>query len=198
MARKVCSQCNRPEKVCICSFIPSIDNSVEVGIWQHPTEANQVKGSAILAALSLQNCSLWVGESLKELPQLNAWLLDDKPVYLLYPSTEQEKQVQLVSAVTLAQKKTANFKVLVLDGTWRKTFKMMQLNPALKELPRVMISPKGPSLYKIRKQKNAQSLSTIEAIVSLLAEVENDTAKYNPALQAFEEMQQQQMAFRKT
>ena len=151
-----------------------------------------------MAALSLQNCSLWVGESLKELPQLNAWLLDDKPVYLLYPSTDQEKQVQLVSAVTLAQKKTANFKVLVLDGTWRKTFKMMQLNPSLRKLPRVKIAPQGPSRYKIRKQKNAQSLSTIEAIVSLLAEVENDTAKYNPALQAFEEMQQQQMAFRKT
>ena len=52
--------------------------------------------------------------------------------------------------------------------------------------------------YPVIVDSNDKVLSFPPIINNQLTEVENDTAKYNPALQAFEEMQQQQMAFRKT
>lgn len=197
MARKVCPRCQRAEKVCVCDFIKPIANKIEVGILQHPSETKQVKGTAILAALSLQKCRLWVAEELDEAPDLKAWLAGAKPVYLLYPPTQQKESVEVIDTLNLSQNDPAEYKVLVLDGTWRKTYKMMQINPALQTLPRVTIAPANISAYLIRKQKDSQSLSTIEAIAELLSILEQNPKKFTPLLNAFAQMQQQQLAFRK-
>lgn len=198
MARKVCPQCLRPEKVCVCDFIRPVANSVEIAILQHPSESNQVKGTAVLARLGLANVRFWTGETFTELPELQNWLQEDKPTYLLYPPTEADNQkCQTYLASELRTEPFENIRVLVLDGTWRKTYKMMKLNPELQKLPRVAIEPESPSSYQIRKQKNQQSLSTVEAIVELLSELEGDTQKFQPLLDAFSAMQQQQLAFRK-
>lgn len=199
MARKVCAHCHRPEKVCICGFVEPISNQVEVGILQHPSEVKQVKGTAFLTHLCLSNSRFWVGESLADLPELQAWLQTSSEIYLLYPDTEgfQEEVVSslhLANFIKAEDNKTL-LKILVLDGTWRKTYKMMQLNPELQRLKRVSIAPSAASNYIIRKQKNEQSLSTLEAIAQLMADVENNAIKYQPLLKAFTAMQQQQLQF---
>lgn len=198
MARKVCSQCHRPEKVCICDFITSIDNNIEIGIFQHPTEVGQIKGTAIIADLALKKSKRWVGETLDDAPELQQWLKSSDKVFLLYPPTEdQQAEVNSVNDLQNMYQQQMSFKILVLDGTWRKTYKMMQLNPELMALPRVVLNPQTPSAYKVRKQKNEQSLSTVEAIVELLSKIEGDSAKYQPVLGAFAQIQNQQLAFRK-
>ena len=197
MARKVCSQCHRPQKVCICDFITAIDNRVEIGVFQHPTEAGQIKGTAIIAELALKKSKRWVGETLDDAPELQQWLKSGDKVFLLYPPTEgQQTKVNSVNDLHNMYQQQMPFKILVLDGTWRKTYKMMQLNPELMVLPRVVLNPQTPSAYKVRKQKNEQSLSTVEAIVELLSEIESDRDKYQPVLAAFEQVQNQQLAFR--
>ena len=72
----------------------------------------------------------------------------------------------------------------------------MQLNPDLQTLNRVLIMPTEQSKYRIRKQKDSQSLSTIEAIYELLSQLENSNEKFKPLLNAFEKMQNQQLVFR--
>ncbi|BCN93926.1 DTW domain-containing protein [Thiomicrorhabdus immobilis] len=197
MSRVICSQCQRPQKVCICDFIKPIVNGIEIGILQHPSEVKQIKGTAIIAIHALSHCQYWVGESVDALPGLVSWLQDDKPVLLLYPETENQTTVVANLAIDEIKSQYLNhFKVLILDGTWRKTFKMMQINPSLNALPRIALTPKSASGYQIRKQKDEQSLSTIEAIYELLSQLENSTDKYQPLLTAFEKMQQQQLAFR--
>ena len=59
--------------------------------------------------------------------------------------------------------------------SWKKTRKMLYLNPELAALPRIMLQPQQPSEYRIRKQKNAQSLSTLEAVMALLSELEQSS-----------------------
>lgn len=200
MSRAICSKCHRPQKVCICDFIQPIDNQVEIGILQHPTETKQIKGTAIIATNSLQCCRYWIGESVTELPGLVDWLNDGKQVFLLYPKTEDSHPFIKVQDVdVLKNQDKATFKILILDGTWRKTFKMMQLNPELQKLNRVVLIPNELSKYKIRKQKNEQSLSTVEAVYELLTQLEGaeiNGDKFKPLLTAFEKMQQQQLAFR--
>lgn len=198
MSRAICSHCLRPNKVCICDFIQRIDNPIEIGILQHPTEAKQIKGTAIIATCSLTRCRHWVGESVKTLPGLVEWLNESEPVYLLYPETEDSQALVTIHSIDeMKALRGSQFKLLVLDGTWRKTFKMMQLNPELNGLPRVALSPKSSSNYRIRKQKDEQSLSTVEAIYELLSQLEGESGaeKYGPLLGAFEKMQQQQLAF---
>ncbi|WEJ62107.1 tRNA-uridine aminocarboxypropyltransferase [Thiomicrorhabdus lithotrophica] len=195
MSRVICPNCSRPQKVCICNFIKSIDNRVEIAILQHPAEVKQIKGTAIIAQLALTHCKTWVGEQLSELPGLVTWLTENKNVFLLYPEIDnQVKECQVFDVGQIEH--SHDFKVLILDGTWRKTFKMMQLNPELQALNRVSLTPTEQSKYRIRKQKDSQSLSTIEAIYELLSQLENSTEKFKPLLSAFEKVQNQQFIFR--
>ncbi len=197
MSRVMCSVCKRAKKVCLCSLITPIQNEVELGVLQHPNEVSQVKGTAKIAQLSLQNTQTWVGESLDELPELQAWLMGSMPVLLLYPKLDGQQEVfQSFSVSELAALFGSNFKLLVLDGTWRKTHKMMRLNRELRALNRVTLIPQSPSSYQIRKQKNSASLSTIEAIYEVYSQLENGTEKYQPLLNTFEAMQAQHLAFR--
>ncbi|WP_127470191.1 tRNA-uridine aminocarboxypropyltransferase [Thiomicrorhabdus aquaedulcis] len=209
MSRIICLQCQRPQSVCVCDWITPIANVVEVGVFQHPTEAMQVKGTAKLVALSLSQVQLWVGERLSDVPELEAWLdcaqQQHKTVLLLYPPTETSVEtpsqptqplINIADLCGLTQAQLSQLCVLVLDGTWRKTHKMLCLNPRLAALTRLQIEPNTPSNYRIRKQKNAQSLSTVEAVVQVLSTLENAPQRYTPLLQAFNAMVQQQWQFR--
>jgi DTW domain-containing protein YfiP len=54
--------------------------------------------------------------------------------------------------------------LLFLDGTWRKALKLWLLNPWLWAIPTYRINPLKPSNYDIRKTKQPNSLSTLEAV----------------------------------
>ncbi|MDG6778568.1 DTW domain-containing protein [Thiomicrorhabdus sp. zzn3] len=203
MSRKVCERCGRPEKVCLCPFITPLENRVEIGILQHPSEVKQIKGTAIIATLSLSHCRLWEGERFSDVGDFHDWL-QQGTVYLLYPElgdhaaskpVETRSLVELKQALRCAGEEGPLVKILLLDGTWRKTHKMMMLNPELQSLPRLTLHPQRTSAYRIRKQKNDQSLSTIEAIYEVLSGLEENQS-FEPLLEAFEQMNQQQLAFR--
>lgn len=201
MARKTCSACFRPEKTCICDFITPIENQIELGILQHPDEEQNSKGTAIIARLSLQNLSCWAGENFSNDSDFCSWLQEDK-VYLLYPPTQDNNpeysNVTLEQLGTLhreLQSKNKRLKVLMIDATWRKSYKIMQLNPKLQKLDRVALQPSQHSEYRIRKQKDELSLSSVEAIHDLLSNLEGSKQKYQPLLLAFAKMQALQMSF---
>lgn len=202
MSREVCQTCKRPLRVCICDFIKPIDNAVQIGILQHPSEVKEIKGTALIAKLSLQNAHLWVGEHLTNLPGLVDWLSSSQKLYLLYPEIENQLETyqSYTSEMIVSQMESAAclaaMKILVLDGTWRKTHKIMQLNAQLRALNRIEIHPVMVSQYRVRKQKNKHSLSTVEAIYEVLSQLEKSPLKYQPLLDAFDAMQKQQLAFR--
>ncbi len=134
-----------------------------LGILQHPSEQHQAKGTARLAHLCLQDCPIWVGESVDALPDLQAWL-QAKPTLLLFPAQE-DKGVdsapnQVVYTGDMSDTSVSEMQVLLLDGTWRKAYKLLQTNPALQALPRLQLSGEWRSAYAIRKAPNAQSLSS--------------------------------------
>jgi len=198
MSRAICSTCERAVQNCLCQWIHQrLPNQVALGVLQHPSEVSQVKGTAKIVQLSLQNCQTWVGETLDELPSLQQWLADESPVFLLYPKIEHQSEpfTEFTIAEIQQQFSLSQMKVLVLDGTWRKTHKMMQLNSALRGLNRVVLTPSQPSNYHIRKQKNAMSLSTVEAIYELYSQLESNSEQYQPLLKTFEAMQAHQQTF---
>lgn len=188
LKRKICSLCYRPEKMCICHFIQPIDSAVNFLILQHPTEQKQSKGTAHLAHLCLNNSELLVTERLQDL-QDDAQLFLENAI-LLYPPTEAFAGDLLTASPSLLEEQP-NLKVVVLDGTWKKTHKMLALNPELQRLPRLSLLGVQESNYVIRKQKSVNSLSTIEAIANVLKQLENSQENANQLLDVFAKFQEQ-------
>jgi DTW domain-containing protein YfiP len=79
----------------------------------------------------------------------------------------------------------AQLRLIVLDGTWRKSRKMLYLSPLLQKLPRLPLRNTPASQYLIRKAHAPDQLSTLEASCYALMQLERDDSKYHPLLQAF-------------
>lgn len=189
--RAICTTCLRPQRACICGLVRRVSHQTGLGILQHPSEVKQAKGTAKLASLCLTDCPIWVGEQVDDLPHLQTWLAQ-KPTYLLYP---QQSPGLVVSTDDLAQQsKPGSFQVLLLDGTWRKTHKLLQLNPCLQALPRIALSEVEATDYVIRKSNKPDSLSTLEAIYYVLTQLEK-TGQFDDLKHSFDGFIQQRSQF---
>lgn len=196
--RAHCAICDRPERTCICCWIAPIANGVELVILQHPLEVNNAKNTARLLHLSLRNSELYVGEGFA--PQLLDALLerDGKINLLLYPATPQAAAQGLLAAAPtpdLTYIAPSQLRLLVLDGTWRKSRKMLYLNPLLQQLPRLSLVNCPASAYLIRKTQGQDELSTLEASCYALQQLEAKQVDYQPLLDAFDGFIATQQAF---
>ena len=84
-------------------------------------------------------------------------------------------------------------RVVVVDGTWRKSKRILHQNPILKELPSIHLGEDKTSRYTIRKQPFSGALSTLEAVYETLSFLEQDHEKFLPLLTAFEKMIENQI-----
>ncbi len=159
-------------------------------ILQHPLEVNHVKGTARLLHMSLPRSRLVTGEVFDES------LFEGGRHVLLYPDTPQAglPAVKALSPEDLAD--TNGLCLVVLDGTWRKSLKMLHLNPALHKMPRFSLEDLPASNYRIRKAHKPHQLSTLEATSAALAQLEGDAGKFWPLLDAFSEFVEEQMGHR--
>jgi DTW domain-containing protein YfiP len=138
--------------------------------------------------LSVAGSALAVGEAF-EPAALDALLHagERRPV-LLYPDTPDAP-----APVPLPEPE--RIRLVVLDATWRKSRKMLYLNPALQQLPRLALRDMPASNYRIRKAHAPDQLSTLEASAHALGQLEGDGAPYAPLFEAFEGFVEQQAAF---
>ena len=190
MSRQYCTRCQRPLVTCICKLTCHIENQVNVWLLQHPSEEKQSKGTATLTHLSLKNSKIIVGEDFTENEELNT-IIDDNEhqVYLLYPDDTAMVATKLNTATKVI--------VLVLDGTWKKAYKMYQLSKNLHSLPKLTLGEHITSNYVIRKHHKETDVSTLEACVHALSSLEGDTAKYQPLLESFQQFNEFQLSLSK-
>ena len=205
--RPLCSTCLRPQRTCICQWITPTCNPVEVVILQHPLEVAHAKGTARLLHLSLQRSTLAMGETW-DVGALHALLYEPlaavpkaqvpQHTILLYPDSPHDPVLGLSTPPalppTLAQE-PARVRLIVLDGTWRKSRKMLYCNPLLQRLPRLALKDLPASHYRIRKAQQAHQLSTLEATCMALAQLDGSAAPYAPLLTAFDGFVAQQQAY---
>jgi len=197
--RLACPACLRPQSACICRWVTPVTQAVEVLILQHPLEVDNPKGSARLLHLSLPHSRLVTGEVFDDLPALLADPPDSAKLnLLLYPETPQNQPPgitprQLAPGVL---DDPARLRLVVLDGTWRKSRKMLYNNPLLLQLPRLALEDVGVSHYLIRKAHRPDQLSTLEATCAALAQLNGGAAPLQPLLAAFDGFVAQQMGYR--
>ena len=178
--RARCTACALPARACVCALVTPVPNEVEVLVLQHPDEATQAKGSARLLRLSLARCRVVVGERFE--PQALGQMLggDVSGNVLLYPA-------DTVTGIAAASSQGRPTRLVVLDGTWRKSLRMLHANPLLQSLPRWSLPALAtPSRYRVlRKARLATQLSTLEATCAALADIEAAATRYAPLLAAF-------------
>ncbi|MBA3593313.1 MAG: DTW domain-containing protein [Pseudomonadota bacterium] len=191
-----CAACLRPQSSCICRWITPVAYRVEVLILQHPLEADNPKGTARLLHLSLPSSRLIAGEVFAA----QEWQPPGNTRHnlLLYPDLPSDRSAGLPlppePAPELLQD-PSGLRLIVLDGTWRKSRKLLYLNPSLQRLPRLALRDVQPSNYRLRRARQPDQLSTLEAVCAALAQVEGDEGQFQPLLNAFDGFVAQQMAF---
>ncbi|MFD2180151.1 tRNA-uridine aminocarboxypropyltransferase [Veronia pacifica] len=181
---RYCHRCNKAHKACICEKITPIGNNIPLLILQHPSEVNQAKGTARILSLSLEHSQLIVGE---EFDQNTEFLdqLDNSDInwHLLYPSDNAKTITSLSS-----DQNVHNLGLVLLDGTWKKAFKMYQLSQRLQMLPALVLPDDLTGNYRIRKTAKTGGLSTVEAGYHALSLLANDNNHYQPLIDCFDKM----------
>lgn len=195
--RASCTRCQRPQKTCLCPFIAPTANRAELIILQHPQEVNNAKNTAGLLQLSLASCQHHVGETFSELFLRELLAGDGKINLLLYPPTVETGMLTTPPPPLpdLSEIKPEALRLILLDGTWRKSRKMLYLNPLLQQLPRLTLVDCPASRYHIRKAQGQDQLSSLEASCYALQQLESNQVDYQPLLAAFDRFIARQLAF---
>lgn len=175
-------------------------------ILQHPLEVDHPKGSARLLHLSLPRSRLVTGEvfadaALLAAPFEAAGAVAGTPRHnlLLYPDMPQHQLMGVPAPPALPAgwlREPSRLRLIVLDGTWRKSRKMLHFSPPLQQLPRLSLQGLPLSRYGIRKAHRPDQLSTLEATCAALAQLEGHAEKFRPLLTAFDSFVASQLAYR--
>ncbi|WP_444943749.1 tRNA-uridine aminocarboxypropyltransferase [Microbulbifer sp. ZKSA006] len=188
MPRETCNTCLRPPNVCYCSALVKLANTVKVVIIQHPQEGKHPFNTGRMAYLCLNNSEMLISETLA--PQQLGQLLKT-PSALLYPSLQWLPETpQLDKGGSILNHKNQQVKIeqlIVIDATWKKSKKILHLNPRLQQLPRLNLNGNLKSTYTIRKTTVADGLSTIESIAMAMTQLE-DRSDFSSLLQPFAKM----------
>ncbi len=163
--------------------------STEVVILQHPLETDNAKGSARLLHLSLSGSHLMQGETFTDAHWQT--LQADRHTVLLYPD-----QPGSTASPSLAGTDLTQLRVIVLDGTWRKSRKMLHRDPRLQQLPRLALQDAPASQYHIRKAQRAGQLSTLEATCHALLQLGEPASDLQDLLHAFDGFVAQQARYK--
>ncbi len=118
---------------------------------------------------------------------------------LLYPDSPQDRALGLPTPPALEPawlQDPSGLRLVVLDGTWRKSRKMLHANPLLQQLPRLSLQDLPASHYLIRKARRPDQLSTLEATCAALGQLEGSVEKFQPLLTAFDGFVGQQLGYR--
>lgn len=185
--RQRCYVCFRPQELCFCHAIPRIENQTKVLILQHARERFHPFNTARIVQRALANSQLLVDRT-ENLAAARLPLLDHAG--LLYPG----RNAPVISELPSEQRPR---QLVIVDGTWHQAKTLVRDIPALSQLPCYKLAPESPGRYRIRREPNATSLSTLEATVAALKVLEPDTPGMDQLVVAFNTMIEQQLAIPK-
>lgn len=201
--RALCTRCQRPLRNCICNLVQPVEHATEVLLLQHPLEVREAKGTARLLQLCLQRSRIEVGERFDR-QALQSWLTQDwnadacsppARTVLLYPESTYDPALALTPPPPMPQPwldSAEPLRLVVIDGSWRKSRKMLYLNPLLQQLPRLALRDLPASRYAIRRAHKPGQLSTLEASYCALAQLEPANPQLTRLLQAMDSLVERQ------
>ncbi len=189
-SRETCQTCFRPLNVCYCDALVKINSKIKILIIQHPLEENHPFNTGRMTSLCLTNCELVVAETLSS--DVLTKILNSHS-HLLYPSLDWLPESDINHSDNSTNKKASIDLLIVIDATWRKSKKILHLNPNLQTLPRLSLTGDLESNYQIRKTTITNGLSTIESIVQAMNQLEPE-GNFELLLKPFNKMIELQLS----
>lgn len=184
--RQSCSQCLRPLSVCYCSQIPCQQhNSWPIRIVQDIRESTHAIGTARIAALSLSDCRLISINPDKGGQSADLQALKLLQPVLIYPGHGARNVAELSEAPKAP--------LLFIDASWRRSRKILLTQPWIAALPRFALTTGLSSRYRIRQQPDATALSTLEAVVFTLQQIETEPERFDSLLSTMDWVVDQQI-----
>jgi len=153
-----CKRCWIRVEQCVCALLVPLQTQVRVLFVRHHMEARKSTGTARVAHLALPNSQVF--DFTDDPDASNAALphgLDPADSWLLYPDETAQVPVGPVR------------NLVVLDGTWRQTRKMVKKLPAVAHLPRVRLAGPPADVLRLRETSLDDGRSTLEATAEALA-----------------------------
>jgi DTW domain-containing protein YfiP len=173
--RETCLRCLRPAAFCVCAELCPVPSATRVVLLQHPREARLAICSAWLTRLALENAELHRAVRLEHHPRVRE-LVRAPGTALLYPGP----------GAVPAGEGPPPAALVVIDGTWPQSERMLRDAPSLAALPRVTIPPGASSGYGgLRREPAPDRLSTLEAVALALGALERDPDRFAPMVAAF-------------
>ncbi|XP_060700588.1 tRNA-uridine aminocarboxypropyltransferase 2 isoform X2 [Hemiscyllium ocellatum] len=139
--RPTCSRCSRPQKVCLCPFLPvhPLNVSTCLYIVQHPAEGSRVLRTVPLlaACLPADKCKVFVGRRFSEdrHPELAA-VCQSLSTLILYPGPEAKNLEELELDSSLSP-----YNIIIIDGTWSQAKGMFYGNSLFRFPKQVILRP---------------------------------------------------------
>jgi hypothetical protein len=125
----------------------------------------------------LERCQLIVGHNRELSDRFDAMPLRPD-AGLLFPGDDARPLTELEPNERPGQ-------LIIPDGTWHQVKTLMRDVPRLKTLPRYRLTPESPGQYRIRREPDPHSLSTLEATVAALKSIEPETSGLDEIVDLF-------------
>ncbi|XP_037658030.1 tRNA-uridine aminocarboxypropyltransferase 2 [Choloepus didactylus] len=172
--RPECSRCSRPQKVCLCPFLPvhPLHISTNLYIIQHPAEENKVLRTVPLLAACLpqDKCKVKIGRRFSEErdPELSA-ICRKSGTLILYPGAEAANLEEFILDSPIYPST-----IIIIDGTWSQAKDIFYKNSLFRLPKQVQLKTSISSQYVIRMQPTNRCLSTLECAAVALSILEKN------------------------
>nr|XP_004651611.1 tRNA-uridine aminocarboxypropyltransferase 2 isoform X1 [Jaculus jaculus] len=172
--RPECSRCSRPQKVCLCPFLPvhPLHISTQLYIIQHPAEESKVLRTVPLltACLPQDKCKVMIGRRFSEERDVELSTVCRKSgTLILYPGAEATNLEEFITDAPVYPST-----IILIDGTWSQAKDIFYKNSLFRLPKQVQLKTSTSSQYVIRMQPTNRCLSTLECAAVALSILEKN------------------------
>ncbi|KAJ1429974.1 hypothetical protein SESBI_08036 [Sesbania bispinosa] len=186
--RSICSNCRRPNPVCLCHALPvhPIQTTTRVFILHHPHEAQHKLSTTPILTKTLLNATAVTGRRIR--PGLSPLLDQFPPALYLFPATHSSPAVNISDLrpselLTRSGDNGGGLVLIAFDATWKHAREMVKASEQFlsKFAIRVCLGTEdenvsGGSIYDseliLRKEPFSGCVSTMEAVARALRVLE--------------------------
>lgn len=180
---KRCKRCWMHRRICICDAVPRVDIATKLLVVLHFRETYQTSNTGHLAELATSTGEIKVYGDFDNPLSPEGLFPEDHQVYALFPGDD--------ARVLSREEVDADGRpvcLVVPDATWRQASRMMKRFEPLRKLPRRVLPPGPPSMYKLRVADDPMKISTFEAIARALGILEGQEIQHRLEEEVFRVM----------
>lgn len=162
-----CLLCRLPVRWCICAFAPKTSIRSSLTLLVHSIEWRKSSNTGHLIRSVAPDWQVLIqGRPHHRLSGAEIFRTVKKP-YILFPGHGARK----VSDIP-ADDRERGIHLIIPDGNWRQTSHMLKRIAPLHGIPTVMLSDAAPEHRRMRVNISPERMSTFEAVVLALAELD--------------------------